>query len=219
MIGDSLKDKKLLVRQLIPFGFQKEGATYRFSQPIVNGQFRVEITVGKTKKVSVKVFDHELNEEYLLYSVLSVQGALVGKVRQEADLIIQKFIRDCFEVEIYQQENSKNLIAYALEKYGDKPEYLWEKFPQYSIIRKSKNQKWYCLVGTVEKNKIGLEGKDLIEIANFKIVPENLSEMLKKDGYFPAYHMNKKTWMTVLLDGTVPFSEIQRLLDASYELA
>ena len=91
MIGDSLKDKKLLVRQLIPFGFQKEGATYRFSQPIVNGQFRVEITVGKTKKVSFQVFDNVQNEEYLLFSVLSVQGALVGEVRNEARAVWEKF--------------------------------------------------------------------------------------------------------------------------------
>lgn len=34
----------------------------------------------------------------------------------------------------------------------------------------------------------------------------------------PGYHMNKKHWNTVLLDGTVPEGEIQRMVDHSYRL-
>lgn len=37
--------------------------------------------------------------------------------------------------------------------------------------------------------------------------------------FFPGYHMNKKHWFTVLLDGSVPDDEICRLLDESYVLA
>lgn len=34
----------------------------------------------------------------------------------------------------------------------------------------------------------------------------------------PAYHMNKKHWNTVVLDGNVPAQEIERLIDLSYTL-
>lgn len=34
----------------------------------------------------------------------------------------------------------------------------------------------------------------------------------------PAYHMNKTHWNTVLLDGTVPDNELQRMIDHSYGL-
>ncbi|MBQ7081454.1 MAG: MmcQ/YjbR family DNA-binding protein, partial [Fibrobacter sp.] len=108
---------------------------------------------------------------------------------------------------------------YAEQKYGDKPEYLWERFPQFAAIRKHENKKWYCLLGTVEKSKVGLKGDEIIEVANFKIVPKELPELLKKPGYLPAYHMNKKSWVTVVLDGTVPLTEIKKLLDKSYTLA
>ncbi|MBF1207631.1 MAG: MmcQ/YjbR family DNA-binding protein, partial [Fusobacterium periodonticum] len=37
--------------------------------------------------------------------------------------------------------------------------------------------------------------------------------------YFPAYHMNKKHWCTICLDGTVELEKIYRLIDISYELA
>lgn len=34
----------------------------------------------------------------------------------------------------------------------------------------------------------------------------------------PGYHMNKKHWNTLILDGTIPDGEIQLLLDKSYAL-
>lgn len=34
----------------------------------------------------------------------------------------------------------------------------------------------------------------------------------------PGYHMNKKHWNTVLLDGSVPEGEIERMIDNSYRL-
>jgi predicted DNA-binding protein (MmcQ/YjbR family) len=38
-------------------------------------------------------------------------------------------------------------------------------------------------------------------------------------GYRPAYHMNKEHWITVLLDGSVPFEKIVEHLVMSRELA
>ncbi|WKD48439.1 MmcQ/YjbR family DNA-binding protein [Microbulbifer spongiae] len=37
-------------------------------------------------------------------------------------------------------------------------------------------------------------------------------------GVLPGYHMNKKHWNTVLLDGSVPDFEIERMADRSYGL-
>ncbi|HMB91985.1 MAG TPA: MmcQ/YjbR family DNA-binding protein, partial [Rhodothermales bacterium] len=34
----------------------------------------------------------------------------------------------------------------------------------------------------------------------------------------PGYHMNKKHWNTVTLDGSVPGDEIRTMIDASYAL-
>ena len=38
-------------------------------------------------------------------------------------------------------------------------------------------------------------------------------------GIFPAYHMNKTHWVTVLLDGTLPEPELFWLLEESYSLS
>lgn len=38
------------------------------------------------------------------------------------------------------------------------------------------------------------------------------------DAVLPGYHMNKKHWNTVLLDESIPMSEIERQIDMSYRL-
>lgn len=38
------------------------------------------------------------------------------------------------------------------------------------------------------------------------------------DAVLPGYHMNKRHWNTVLLDGSIPASEIERMVDRSYGL-
>lgn len=38
------------------------------------------------------------------------------------------------------------------------------------------------------------------------------------ESVIPGYHMNKKHWNTVILDGSVPRAEIERMIDRSYGL-
>ncbi len=38
------------------------------------------------------------------------------------------------------------------------------------------------------------------------------------EGVIPGYHMNKRHWNTVILDGDVPRGEIERMIDRSYGL-
>lgn len=38
------------------------------------------------------------------------------------------------------------------------------------------------------------------------------------DAVIPGYHMNKKHWNTVILDGSIPPGEIERMIDSSYAL-
>ncbi|MFM2490662.1 MmcQ/YjbR family DNA-binding protein [Enterococcus avium] len=58
-----------------------------------------------------------------------------------------------------------------------------------------------------------------IEILDLRNQPEKVAALVKEKNYFPGYHMNKKYWLTICLDGTVPFKEIKLLIDESYQLA
>lgn len=110
------------------------------------------------------------------------------------------------------------VLKTALERYHTKPEYLWAKTPTAAVLRHEENQKWYALIMDVQKNKLGLEGEECVDILNVKADPVMAASFLLEDGILPAYHMNKKHWMTILLDGTVPMKTIELLLDVSFEL-
>lgn len=54
---------------------------------------------------------------------------------------------------------------------------------------------------------------------NLKCDPDHAEAMRTIfDAVIPGYHMNKRLWNTIILDGTIPSSEIERMIDQSYSL-
>ena len=51
---------------------------------------------------------------------------------------------------------------------------------------------------------------------NVKLDKDKIQELLKKDGYYPAWHMNKKSWITITLDEVISDDEIMNLIKESY---
>lgn len=110
------------------------------------------------------------------------------------------------------------LLNYVKKKYKTKPDYPWKGDPESAVLRHEDNQKWYGLMMEVERAKLGLEGQEKVCALNVKTKDQMFHDMLiRQPGYFPGYHMNKEKWITILLDGTVPFAEVCGMLDASYE--
>ena len=113
--------------------------------------------------------------------------------------------------------NRTELENYILNNYNSNPDYLWVKFPNYEVFRHSGNKKWFALIMDVSKDKLGLPGTELLDVVNFKCNPILIGSLLGKDGVFPAYHMNKESWITVALDGSMPDEQIKMLLDMSFD--
>ena len=55
-----------------------------------------------------------------------------------------------------------------------------------------------------------------IDVVNLKCDP--LMNVVTEDGIFPAYHMSKTHWISVVLDGSVDEDKIKWLLNLSFEL-
>ncbi|BDG68334.1 MmcQ/YjbR family DNA-binding protein [Enterococcus innesii] len=109
------------------------------------------------------------------------------------------------------------LIAFAQTFNDVQVDHPFAKFPEYQVLRHRKSGKWFGLLMTVEKQKLGLEGTGMIEILDVKAAPEMVSIINQSRGYLPAYHMNKNHWLTALLDGSVSEKQLQSLLRDSYE--
>lgn len=114
--------------------------------------------------------------------------------------------------------NIEQLKLYIAEQYNSDEEHPWIKFPGYSVFRHKNNNKWFAVVMRIAKNKIGLNGDEIIDVINVKCDPVMIGSLLSEDGFFPAYHMSKSSWITIALDGSVDEEKIKWLIDMSYAL-
>ncbi|WP_097301537.1 MmcQ/YjbR family DNA-binding protein [Escherichia coli] len=112
----------------------------------------------------------------------------------------------------------KTLFKYSHEHFGTEPEYLWKKFPSYAVLRHQRGDKWFAIVMNVPGYKIGLKTEEEVDILDVKVRPEYIGSLRQKSGVYPAYHMNKEHWVSVLLEGPLPAEEIYELLVNSYKL-
>ena len=110
------------------------------------------------------------------------------------------------------------LQRYIFDHYSTEPDYPWADAPNHAVFRHGGNRKWFALMMEVPRDKLGLAGTEKLDIVNFKCDPILISSLRGEAGIFPAYHMNKASWITVALDGSVPAETIELLLDVSYEL-
>lgn len=111
----------------------------------------------------------------------------------------------------------EKLFAYIKEKYKAPPEHLWLRYPGYTVFRHGDNQKWFALIMDVPGSKLGLSGGEPVDVLNVKMGSPLLADFLvQREGFFRGYHIGRGNWISILLDGTVPFDEVCRWLDESY---
>lgn len=112
----------------------------------------------------------------------------------------------------------KKITGYIKERYNVEAEFPWEKYDDNAVFRHLDNRKWFALIMDVSRDKLGLEGEDIVSVINLKIDDVILRDMLvSQNGIMPAYHMNKLHWITVLLDGEVPEDQVKDLIEVSYQ--
>ena len=214
-----LKNKKPNEKKLMSFGFERKKDQYVYLCDIVGGQMRMTVVISLDGRLYSEVIDNSTDEEYVLHRVCGAQGSFVAQVRAEYEAVLEKILAKCFDSDVFGSNQTKEIIAYIREKYGDELEYLWQRFPDNAIVRRKDNQKWYAAILTVSRRKLGMDSAEPAEIIDLRMKPEDIEKTVDNVKYFPGYHMNKKHWITVCLDGTVSAEEICQRIDDSYELA
>lgn len=210
--------RTLNIEKALLFGFVKAGNNYNYKTEILDGVFSLQITISSVGSVDTNLVEKNTGEEYILYKTKSV-GSFVGEVRQAIEAVLMQVAENCYDVEVFESPQSKEVISYVRRKYGDELEFLWKKFPDNAVWRRKDNAKWYGAILTVAKNKLGLNSNEEVEIIDLRIQPEKMEELLLNDNYYPGWHMNKKSWYTIILDGSVATEDICKRIDESYQLA
>ena len=202
--------------KLEKYGFQKEKDIYIYSKTIMNDKFKVDIWIDNGK-VFDRIIDLKTNEEYINYRIKSQNGSFVSQVREQYNNLLVDIKNSCFINNYFVNNQANRITNYIIEKYGDYPEFLWENYPEFGVFRNKNNNKWYAIIMNINGTKIGLKD-ELKEIINVKVNSNEIDDFLKENGYFAAYHMNKKYWITMVLDDTLNDKEVISLLDNSYKL-
>ena len=76
---------------------------------------------------------------------------------------------------------------------------------------------WFAVVGCIPKEKIGIQEGGMAEVLNLKDDPKAVKARLDEKKAYPAYHMNKQHWYTIVLDERLEDEEILRLVGISFE--
>ena len=198
------------------YGFKKEKSLYKYSKNIMNNTFRVDVEIDEKGIVKGKVYDLSFGDEYTNFRMEDSIGSFVGQVKAEFESLLKDIRSNCFNRKDFIYEQSNRIAKAIKEKYGDEPEFEWEKFPGYATFRNKDSKKWYGIIMNIDKSKLDGNATCEIEIIDIKLDPKKIENLLKQDGFYPAYHMNKKSWITIILDNTISDEKIMNLIEESY---
>lgn len=110
----------------------------------------------------------------------------------------------------------QEFLSFCLKTFGVQPDYPFDGDTDTAVLRHGDNRKWFAILLRVSLRRFGFDSDTAADVVNLKLPAEMFGSFGKDDGVFPAYHMNKLHWVSVLLPGA-PDSIVELLADASYE--
>mgnify|MGYP000180503220 FL=1 len=109
-----------------------------------------------------------------------------------------------------------SFLSYCLTTYNTSPDYPFDEDFETAVLRHVDNRKWYALVMRVSRRKFGFDSNEVIDVVNLKLPVEMFGFFGMSDGVYPAYHMNKLHWISVLLPDA-PEDVVRFLVNVSFE--
>ena len=197
------------------YGFVENQGVWTYSSTILQDDFLMKITV-EDGDLSFQVYDQETGDLYPQVHMESMRGIFVGSVREACLEELFDIRKACFEVQEFLCPQTKRIMALVQEKYGNQLEYLWEKSPDTAVLRHEDNQKWYAILMRISWDRLDKGREGLVEAVNLK--HDQVSDLLVKKGIYPAFHMNKRYWISVPLDDSLSDEELLELIEKSCNL-
>ena len=214
--NDVFKRFSVNYKKLEDYGFKKNDNDYVLEKNFLNNDFKAIITISFNGNISGKVIENELDEEYTLLRT-EIVGEFVGKVREAYKDVLMDIRKHCFEPNYFIYDQTNRINSYIKEKYHDDPEFLWDNSPGCGVYRNKLNNKWYGIIMNVNYSKLDNKTGE-VEIINVKLDEKEIQDLLKQNGFYKAYHMNKVGWITIILNDTLKDEVICSLIDKSYNI-
>ena len=110
----------------------------------------------------------------------------------------------------------QQFLEYCLNTYSTAPDHPFDEDFETAVLRHSDNKKWYALVMRISRGKLGIDSDEMVDVVNLKLPTEMFGSFGAEDGIYPAYHMNKLHWISVILQDA-PEDVTRFLVNVSFE--
>ncbi len=217
-IPSIFKNKTLDTEKLIQYGFTLSEECFSKSFPILDGQYYASVSIAADGNADFKVYESETCEEYMPAHVYNSTGAFVGEVHKACESILKDIASKCYYIEYFKWEQSKRILRFIKDTYNAEPEFLWSSLPECAALRVPGKKPWFAVIGRIPKEKIGIADPGMAEVINLKDEPKAVTARINEKKAYPAYHMNKQHWYTILLDESMDDNEIVSLIQTSFAI-
>ncbi len=192
-----------------------DGIHYEMRTTVPDGAFYADFALSvEEQTLTVHLFDSATDEKYVLFDMPNANGAFVASLREEVQKIIDSIKSQCFET----NDLKDDYIAWIKSKFGAEPDYPWPEDAQNSFVFRCPNRKWFALVMKVKFRQLGITGEEEIWAVNIKAEQNEIPALIDRKSIFPAWHMNKKHWITVLLTTATDFEKLCELTEKSFSM-
>ena len=199
----------------LAYGFSKQGEVFRYEQLLLDGDFELYVTV-QGKQVCFWLVDQETGDDYVQLHMDQMVGQYVGQVREACQQALEDIRSSCFAVKVFMYPQTKRLVDWISQQYDRPLEYLWDRSPDSGVFRHQIDLKWFGVLMKIDWSKLDARQEGKIEVLNLKL--DYVSQLLEESPFYPAYHMNKKYWISIPLDERVEDDHLFELVAKSWAL-
>ena len=205
---------KLIPDKLIDYGFKTENDRLAYSRELPDDGMKIIVEYDGT--INGRIIDLSLNDEYTAFRVAGTTG-YSAQIREKYIELLTDIRDHCCKNQYFRTPQAQRICDHIFEAYGSAPEFLWPNIPSYAAFRQAGKKKWFAVMGSVPLNKVDREANSAqpVEVINVKVNQERIKDYLSQRGTYEAFHMNKKCWVSIILDDTLPDDAIQGMIDDS----
>lgn len=112
----------------------------------------------------------------------------------------------------------ETIISFMKKEYSVSPEYLFEGDFDTAVFRHNDTKKWFGIIMKVKRSTLGIKGEGTADVMNVKCDPLLVDILVQRESFLRAYHMNKRLWVSILIDSEIEDGEIFGLIEQSFKL-
>ncbi len=222
-IEEKLFERKRFVPEaMLDIGFKKNDNIYIYEADFMEGDFSAILSVTEQGAVSGKVIDKMNGEEYVQLRVESFNGAYVNSVRGAYSDWLSAIASRCCEELLFVSGQANRIAALIMDEYAVSPDFPWGqgRYKGTGVFRHQDTRKWFALIMNVRRGDLLKNGDgETVDIINLKRgLAAETGGREEQLGIYPAYHMDHRHWISVMLGELQSDEAVMALVADSFRL-